>query len=152
MSNHETKPMTCVRFRGGPTPPRSVGEDRNPGADIAAHLGRELPVHSVHVESIHDIQHAHEVWCTVDGRTYSVVVSFDWNSKEWWEVFYGPSLSAFDRLRGRTEVPTMRKLSAAIHAVLTILPRIGEIRWYTNYAESLDGDYASTPESPSGVR
>jgi hypothetical protein len=152
MSNTEAKPMTCVRFRGGPTPPRSVGEDRNPGAEIAAYLSRELPTHGVTVERVQDVEYAHEVWCTVDGRTYAVMVSFDWNSKEWWEIFYGPSLSAFDRLRRRTEVPTMSKLSAAIHAVLTMLPRIGEVRWYLNYAHALDGEHAATPESPTGVR
>lgn len=152
MSNQNAKPMTCVRFRGGPTPPRSVGEDRNPGADIAAYLSRELPTHGVTVERALDVEYAHEVWCTIDGRTYAVMVSFDWNSKEWWEVFYGPSLSAFDRLRGRTEVPTMSKLSAAIHAVLTMLHGIVEIRWYLDYAHALDGEYASTPESPIGVR
>lgn len=152
MLNRDAKAMTCVRFRGGPTPPRSVGEDRNPGADIAAHLGRELPAHDVVVERIEDIQYAHEVSCTIDGRTYGVTVSFDWNSGEWWEVFYGPSLSAFDKLRGRSEVVTMRKLSAAIHAVLLALPRIGEMRWYEEYAEAVDGDHASTPEGEVGVR
>jgi hypothetical protein len=144
--------MTCVRFRGGFTPPRSVGEDRNPGGEIAAHLGRELPIHEVTVGGIRDVEYAHEVSCTIDGRTYEVMVSFDWISKEWWEVFYGPSLSAFDRLRGRAEVGTMRRLSAAIYAVLTALPGIDEIRWYADYAEAVDGDYAPTPESEMGVR
>lgn len=152
MLNRDAKAMTCVRFRGGPTPPRSVGEDRNPGGDIAAHLVRELPAHEVTVGGIKDIQYAHEVACTIDGRTYEVTVSFDWSSGEWWEVFYGPSLSAFDRLRGRSEVGTMRRLSAAIYAVLTALPGIGEMRWYVDYAEALDGDYAPMPDAPIGVR
>ncbi len=149
MSN---RAMTCVRFRGGFTPPRSVGEDRNPGADIAAHLGRELPAHDIKIGSMKDIEYAHEVACTIDGRTYDVTVSFDWTSGEWWEIFYGSSLSAFDRLRGRSDVGTMRRLSAAIYAVLTALPGIGEMRWYADYAEALDGDYAPTPESELGVR
>lgn len=152
MSNQDVKAMTCVRFRGGPTPPRSVGEDRNPGADIAAHLKRHLPKHGVTLEEAYDAEFAHELWCTVEGRTYAVMVSFDWNSKEWWEVFYGPSLSAFERMRGRTEVRAMQRLSAVIHAVLTALPGIGEMRWYRSYAESLDGEYAATPESEIGVR
>jgi hypothetical protein len=152
MLNSDVKAMTCVRFRGGPTPPRSVGEDRNPGAEIGAYLGRELQAHDVKVESIKDIQYAHEVSCTIDARTYAVTVSFDWSSGEWWEVFYGPSLSAFDRLRGRSEVQTMRKLSAAIYAVLKALPGIGEMRWYADYASSFDGEYAATPESEIGVR
>ena len=148
----DAKAMTCVLFRGGPTPPRSPGEDRNPGGTIASHLSRELLAHEIKVGIVQDIEYAHEVPCTIDGRTYSVLVSFDWSTGEWWEVFYGPSLSAFDRLRGRSEQKTMRKLSAAIYAVLKALPGIGEMRWYLEYADSLDGEYAPAPESEFVVR
>jgi hypothetical protein len=74
--------MRCVRFRGGPTPPRSVAENRNPGADIAAHLSRGLPAHDVVVRGVKDIEYAHELSCTVDNRVYAV------SSIHWYEQLY----------------------------------------------------------------
>jgi hypothetical protein len=149
MSSSDGNTMTCVRFRGGPAPPRSVGEDRNPGASIAAHLLRELPAHGIQVEGVEDVEYAHEIRCTLEGRTYEVMVSFDWTTGQWWEVFYAPSLSAFDKLRGRSESVTMRRLSTALHAALSRLPGMGEMRWFAEYADPADGPYAPTPDAVS---
>ncbi len=143
--------MTCMRFRGGLTPPNSPDENRNPGHEIVAHLERELLKYGVGVGAIKNIQYAHEIECNVDTRTYSVIVSLDWNHG-WWEVFYGPSLSAFDRLRKRTEDDTMEKLSRGIHESILSLRGVIEVRWYENYASALESDYASAPDAAKGVR
>ncbi len=143
--------MTCARFRGGPTPPSSPDENRNPGAEIVTHLQRELLKYGVGIETVKNIQYAHEIVCNVDVRTYEVVVSLDWNSG-WWEVFYGPSLSAFDKLRRRTEDDTMEKLSRALHESILSLRGVTEIRWYPNYGAALESDYAPAPMAAKGVR
>lgn len=138
---------TCVRFRGGPTPPATPEEDPNPGKEIVEHLVARLPGAGVTVKRAADIEFAHEIECEVSGRRYEVVVGYDWTEPLWWDVFYTPSLSWLARLWGQSEVEEMRVLTRAIAAALADLPNIDEVRWSTSLPGYFSAKYTRVPET-----
>ncbi len=138
---------TCVRFRGGPTPPATPEEDPNPGKEIVDHLMARLPGAGVTVRGAADIEFAHEIECEVSQRSYGLLVSYDWDAPTWWEIFYRPSLSWFARLRGRSEMAEMRVLTRAIAAALADLPNIDEVRWSTSLPGYFSAKYTRVPET-----
>ena len=137
---------TSVRFSGGPTPPKSPSEDSNPGRAIVAHVVQHLPRFGVVIIGTADLEYAHEIRCLVAGKPYSVMVSYDWLTPGWWEVFYAPRLSLVKRLLGATEDTEMRALTQALAGALDSLPGIGETRWYREYGVSASRGFSLRPE------
>jgi hypothetical protein len=138
---------TCVRFTGGPTSPATPKEEPNPGDEIVAHLVACLPRAGIAVRKVADIEYAHEIECEVSGKTYKVLVGFDWITQRWWEVFYRPRLSWVSRLLGRSEFDEMRSLTRALAVAIGELPGLSEARWYTSYNVRVSGRYALSPEA-----
>jgi hypothetical protein len=134
---------SCVRFTRGAIPRPSLRKDPNPGSDIAAHLVQELPRHDILVEQSTDIEFAHELLCQVDGRQYTLLVSYDWITEKWWEIFYSPTLSWFQRLLGQSETGQMTRLSLAIQEAINTLPGVIERRWYKDYGVSAEGPHTN---------
>jgi hypothetical protein len=135
-----------VRFRGGPTPPTSPGQDPNPGIEIVRHLAAELPGLGIPVLSTEDVEYAHQIRCEVDGKSYELMVGYDWVAGDWWEVFYAPRLPWWKRILGQSEEGEMRALTSALATALGRLPGVGEMRWYEAYGAGVRASYSATPE------
>jgi hypothetical protein len=138
---------TCVRFKGGPTPPPTLEENPNPGKELVEHLAASLGRAGIGVGKVADIEFAHEIECDVSGKRYKVLVGFDWITQEWWEVFYAPRLSWLRRLLGQSEVEEMRLLTKALATAIGELPGLGETRWYTSYNVDVTGKHTLTAET-----
>jgi hypothetical protein len=125
-----------VRFSGGPAVPTVPGEVPSPGVPIVAHLVGLLPALGVKILKEEDVEYAHELQCQVGARVYKVCVSYDWVEGGWWEVFWAPTLSFFQRLRGQSEEQDLSRLASAVCEALNSLPGIQERRWYPSYSAS----------------
>jgi hypothetical protein len=137
---------TYVRFTGGPETPGKPGESPSPGGEIVRHLVATLPALGVAVGNPEDIQYAHELPCTVHGKSYALLVSYDWVIDGWWEIFYCPRLSWIQRLFGSSEQEEMRALTAALDSAVGRLPGLGEVRWYPTYNPA-GSNYRHRPET-----
>lgn len=74
-------------------------------------------------------------------------MSYDWVSKEWWEVFYWPPLSWVRRLLGQSEERETRVLTRALAAALGCLPCVREVRWwYESYNVAPSGAHTVQPD------
>jgi hypothetical protein len=122
-----------VRFSGGPAVPTKPALDPSPGREIVAHLTGTLPGLGVQVTGSRDIQYAHELDCLVGTRPYSVLVSYDWVSEGWWEVFWSSTIGLLGKLFGQTEENELSTLATAVEHSLASLPNIQERRWYRKY-------------------
>jgi hypothetical protein len=138
-----------VRILGGPeTPAKPAQVDPSPGGPIVEHLVAVLPTLGIDVIGHEDIQYAHELRCRVHGRPYSLLVSYDWVTGTWWEVFWPRTVGFFSRLLGRSEESELRTLALGVDEALESLPGIREKRWYGRYGTVTDNTpYAAHPAS-----
>jgi len=96
----------------------------------AQHIFDELRKRQVNCQKPEWVDYGYEIVASIDDLEYEVLISFDFDKFEWFELSYQPNYGFWWKLFGRDESPQMRKLSMALHEALQSKDGVVEIRWY----------------------
>lgn len=142
---------SCVKFKGGFAIPVDIEQGSQKELELAAHVATSLRKQGIEVGDAEDIEFAVSIPCKIGNRKYEVLASFDWVTKEWWEVFYpAPSIGLFIRLFRPEKVSAMQlemqKLTRAIDKAVREIQGIMEVRWYPDFPSHPDKNWSRLPD------